>query len=131
MEKIILETEYAVISHDVSLKLGKIVWKRKTSVEEYKHSFITLFDFAKNNTTYFFLSDIRNQSVVSPEGRKWFETDLLPKAIKMGLKKAVSISDDNVFKKYYLNILIKSSKKFGLPLKLFSNEEDAIKWFKE
>lgn len=129
MKKVILDTDYAEISHDPELKLGKIVWKRKTSTEEYQYAFITLLEYSKKNTTDNFLSDIRNQSVVSPENRKWFESDMLPKAIENGLKRAAVVFDGNVFKKYYLNMIIKVTNKFKMPLKMFATEEEAIQWF--
>jgi hypothetical protein len=131
MKKIVLDTDYAEVSHNASLQLGKIVWKRKTSIEEYKNAFITLMDFAEKHTTFFFLSDITKQSVVPPEGRKWFETVMLPLAKKNGLKKAGVITDNNVFKKYYLNLIIKTINKFDIPLKIFSSEEEALEWFKK
>ncbi|MEA3316997.1 MAG: hypothetical protein U9R54_03475 [Bacteroidota bacterium] len=131
MRKLISETDYADVLHDSSVKIGIIIWKRKTSLEEYKNAFIKLLSYAENHPADFFMSDITKQSVVSPEGRKWFETDMLPKAIKLGLKKAATITDGNVFKKYYVNMIIKSTNKFGLPLKLFGTEEEAINWFKK
>lgn len=130
MEKVILDADYAKVSYFSDLKLGKIEWKRKTSSEEYQYAFITLLDYAKNHPADNFLSDIRKQSVVSPENRRWFETEMLPAAIDAGLKRAGVIFDGNVFKKYYINMIIKVSNKFGMPLKMFNTEEEAIEWFK-
>jgi hypothetical protein len=130
MKKIVLDTDYAEVSHDSELKMGKIVWKRKTSTEEYQYAFITIVEYSKIHKTENFLSDIRNQSVVSPENRKWFETEMIPSAIEAGLKRAGVIFDGNVFKKYYLNMIIKVTNKFGLPLKMFGTEEEAVSWFK-
>lgn len=130
MKKIVLDTDYAEVSHDSELKLGKIVWKRKTSTEEYQYAFITIFEYSKTHKTDNFLSDIRNQSVVSPENRKWFESEMLPKVIEGGLKRAGVIFDGNVFKKYYINMILKVTNKFGLPLKMFGTEEEAVSWFK-
>jgi hypothetical protein len=130
MKNIILNTDYAEVSHDSELKLGKIQWKRKTSLEEYQYAFITLVEYAKNHEAQNFLSDIREQSVVSPENRKWFEEVMIPQAIDVGLKRAAVIFDGNVFKKYYLNMIIKVTNKFGLPLKIFNSEDEAIEWFK-
>lgn len=130
MKEVLVDTDYAEISYDPELKLGKIAWKRKTQTEEYRTAFNTILDFSKKNEVDNFLSDIRKQGVVSPENRKWFENEMLPNAVKAGLKRAGSIFDGNVFKKYYINLLIKVSNKFGLPLKLFNTEEEAIAWFK-
>ena len=130
MKKILLDSDYAEASYDEELKLGKVVWKRKTTTEEYQYAFMVLLDHAKDNPSENFMSDIRNQSIVSPENRKWFETEMVPKAIDAGLKRVAIIFDGNVFKKYYINMIIKVTNKFGVPLKMFSTEEEAIEWFK-
>ena len=131
MKKMILETDYVEIIHDSDLNLGKIAWKRKTTLEEYQVAFITMLNYSNENPIKYFLSDIRNQSVVSPESRKWFETEVIPKAIESGYSKAAVLFDGNVFKKHYINMLINVTNKFRVPLKMFNKEEDAIKWFAE
>lgn len=130
MKKIIKDTNFAEISYDTEFKVGKIVWKRKTESSEYHEAFNTLLEFSKKNDVENFLSDINNQGIVSPENRKWFETEMLPEAIKNGLKRAGIVFDGNVFKKYYLNMIIKVSNKYKMPIKLFNNEEETYKWFK-
>src|SRR6056297_1056323 len=130
MKTLIIDTDYAEISYDSGLKSGKIVWKRKTTTEEYQYAFITLLEYSKKHPVDNFLSDIRKQGIVSPENRKWFEKEMLPKAIDSGLKRAATIFDGNIFKKYYLNMIIKVSNKFGLPLKVFNSEQEAVEWFK-
>lgn len=129
MKQVISDHDYAEISYDPSLKLGAVVWKRKPNNSEYQNAFETLIEYSKKHPVENFLSDIRNQGVVSPENRKWFETVMIPKAIDHGLKRAASVFDGNVFKKYYVNMILQAINKFGVPLKLFSTEEDAIKWF--
>lgn len=130
MKKIILDTKFAEISYDSELKLGKIKWKAKASTEEYQFAFITLLEHAEKHSADNFLSDIRKQSVVSPENRKWFEDVMLPRAIEAGLKRAGVVFDGNVFKKYYINMILQVTNKFGLPMKAFNSEEEAISWFK-
>jgi hypothetical protein len=130
MKKLIFESDVVEISYEPELKLAKVVWKKKAETEEYRATFMKVLEYSRANPVDNFLSDIRNQGVVSPDNRKWFEAEMLPKAIKAGLKRAGSIFDGNVFKKYYMNMIIKVSGKFGLPLKLFSTEEEAIEWFK-
>ena len=129
MKTLISEYDHARIYYDAALKLGIIEWKQKPSNTEYQSTFEELITFSKKNPIENFLSDIRNQGVVSPENRKWFESVMIPKAIDHGLKRAATIFDGNVFKKYYINMIIQVINKFGIPLKLFNTEEDAIKWF--
>ncbi|OFX24362.1 MAG: hypothetical protein A2041_09855 [Bacteroidetes bacterium GWA2_31_9b] len=130
MKKIVAAFDYAEISYESILKVGIIVWKKKPTNEEYQNTFEVLIDFSKTHQVDNFLSDIRNQGVVSPETRKWFETVMIPKAIDHGLKRAATIFDGNVFKKYYINMIIQATNKFGMPLKLFNTEEEAFVWFK-
>jgi len=130
MKQVVFEYEYAQIFHDPSIKLGIIVWKRKPDNSEYQNAFEVMIEFSKKHPIDNFLSDIRNQGVVSPENRKWFESVMIPKAIDNGLKRAAVVFDGNVFKKYYINMIIQVINKFGIPMKLFNTEEDAVKWFR-
>lgn len=129
MKQVISDYDYAQIFYDPAIKLGTVVWKRKPENSEYQNAFEVIIEYSKKHPIDNFLSDIRNQGVVSPENRKWFESVMIPKAIDNGLKRAAVIFDGNVFKKYYINMIIQVINKFGIPLKLFSTEEDAVKWF--
>jgi len=113
---------------DDKLSLVKITWRVDCTSENYRYSYKKIIDFQRTTPANFFISDIRDQRIISPEDRKWFEKEIIPVAIKQGLKKAAVISTSSAFKKYYLNLILASTNKFGLPLKIFSNEEDAIKW---
>ncbi|OFX85881.1 MAG: hypothetical protein A2W99_17285 [Bacteroidetes bacterium GWF2_33_16] len=130
MKQVIYDYDYAQILYEPSVKLGIVVWKHKPENAEYQNAFEVMIEYSKKHPVENFLSDIRNQGVVSPDNRKWFETVMIPKAIKNGLKRAAVIFDGNVFKKYYINMIIQVINKYGIPMKLFNTEEDAIIWFK-
>ena len=127
--KVVLDKSFALVTYNSVVKLGKVEWRAKANTEEYQSAFIALLEHTDKYPVHYFLSDITKQSVVSPENRKWFENIMVPMAIGKGLKKAGAIFDGNVFKKYYINLIIKATNKLGLPLKIFRNEEEAIKWF--
>jgi hypothetical protein len=127
-EKVLLDRDYAHVSYNRQLKLGKIIWRRKPVSEEYKLAFHTLLDYAAVEPVEFFLSDMNHQGVISAEDRSWFKSEMLPMAVKSGLKRAAVFFDGNIFVKYYLNLLIISSSKSGLPLRIFQTEEKAIDW---
>jgi hypothetical protein len=131
MENMIFENRCTKVYYNADLQLGKIVWNGIPSAMEYKEPFLKLIDHAKTVPIPNFLSDTTNQGVVNPESRKWFEKEMLPAAMKAGLKRAGVVSNSNVFKRYYINMIIGATNKFALPVKIFSNEEDALKWFAE
>lgn len=124
----ILDTPYAKVTFNKSHQLGQITWKGKATSVEYQNAFNVLLDFQKSETITRYISDIRKQGIISPSDRKWFETVALPKAIEQGLKASAVVFDGNAFKKYYINIILAATNKFGLPTKLFSTYEEAEKW---
>jgi hypothetical protein len=129
-ELTIVDESYVEVKFIPELKLILIEWKGKFTYDQYKDAFIKALDFQKNSGVNVsnFLSDIRNQGVVNPDSRKWFEQNALPRAVSQGLKRAAVVFDGNVFKKYYINIILQATNKFKLPFKFFSTTEEAIDW---
>jgi hypothetical protein len=131
---ILRENDYSKAYFDIEKKVGVIEWKpKKLTVEEYKEPFIQLNEFAAKNKNVFrnFISDTRQQSVVSPENRDWFTKNMIPMAIESGLKRGAVIITGNAFKKYYLNMIIKGSRKFAIDIKVFDDPEKAWKWIEK
>jgi hypothetical protein len=129
METLIFENTCASVYYIPELQLGKIVWNGNPAGDLYKDPFRKLIAHAVHHPTPNFLSDTTNQGIVNPENRKWFETHAIPDAINAGLKRAGIITSANVFKRYYLNMILSATNKFGLPVKMFESEEEAHKWF--
>lgn len=125
---IIRETDFAIISIFKDKSIGKIQWRGRCTSEEYRETFLYLADQQKKYGVIRFLSDVREQAVIAPEDRKWFEKEALPLAINQGLVAAAVVFNGNVFKKYYLNLILQATNKFGLPLKLFNEPEPATEW---
>ncbi len=131
MKNILDDNEFAEVSYETDLKLGKIIWKKKPTFEAYQKAFLTLVEHSKEKQVVeSVMTDTRNQGVVSPENRKWLVGECLPVAVKVGLKQIAVIFDGGVFKQYYLNMILKVINKYGAPMKLFKNEEDALNWIK-
>lgn len=127
-EKIILDKDYALVSYDAVQKLGQIIWRREPSAGEYKTAYLTLLNFASAETVHYFLSDIREQGGALPNERRWFEQELLPAVCKTGLIKAAVVFDGSLSRKYYINLLIAAGKKFGIPIKIFCHQKNALAW---
>ncbi len=119
--------EYASIFYEKQKELIKIVWKRQPEEEEYHDVFESAISYVRGGNTFSrFLSDTRRQGVMSPQYRKWFETEILPQAIEIGMKRAAVITDSNPFRRYYLNLLLSAVNKFNIPFKILGDEEKAV-----
>lgn len=130
---VIFNESYAQLTYYPSLKMIKVVWNGIASAEQYKLTIETALSFQKKEHEPIenYLSNILKQGIVNPESRKWFEQDAMPRASEQGLKRAGVVFDGNVFKKYYLNLILQATNKYKLPMRLFTTEEEAISWFKK
>lgn len=131
MEKILLDKEFATVTFDDDLKLVKLVWKGRTTHEQYMEAFNTGIDYGKEHEVNLFLSDVRNQQIVSPDSRKWFQAEAIPRAKSFGLKRAAVVLDGNVFKRYYLNHIFGTTKRTGIELQFFKNMEEAMDYLRD
>ena len=125
---VVKQTSYATISIFEDRCIGMIQWTGKCTSEEYRSTFLYLAEVQKKYGIIRFLSDVREQAIITPEDRKWFEKEALPIAIDQGLKASAVVFNGNVFKKYYLNLILQAMNTFGLPLKLFNDLEPAEAW---
>ena len=131
MKKILLDEKYAEVSYNLESKLVLVIWKDNNfTSEEYKKTFNIGLDFVSKNKKQFlfFISDTTKQAIVSPEDRKWFQENAVPRAIDAGLQRAAVVVPKNPFKRYYMNLILKVVNKFNIPLKLFSDLDSALKW---
>jgi hypothetical protein len=130
--EIIFENEFSRLSYEEDLKILTITWtNKKLNFEEYQRPFKLALEFMTNKPVENYISDIRNQGIVSPDFRKWLQEVAMPEAAKAGLKRVVGVANVNVFKQYYINHVFQSAKKFGIPFKMFNTIEEAKKWFSE
>jgi len=130
--EIVFESEFAKISYEEDLRLLTIIWtNKKPTFEDYQKPFHEALQFMGHKQVDNYISDIRNQGVISPNYRKWLQEVAIPDAAKKGLKRIVGVTEINIFKKYYINNVFNSAKKFGMPFKFFETPEEAKKWFKQ
>jgi hypothetical protein len=129
MEQKNFESSCAQVYYLPDLGIGKIIWRGSVTQEEYKKPFLALVDLAsKGKKVLRFLSDTRNQGVVSLESRKWFEKEMVPLAIVQGLMRGAVVSNSNMFKTYYINLILSTTQKLNRPFKVFNDEQKAIEF---
>lgn len=126
----IFKSSYAVAVFIPEKKCVEVTWHGNQTTDEYKAVFNALLKFQKESgfSVVGYVSDIRDQGVVNPNSRKWFEQVALPAAVSQGLKFAAVVFDGNTFKRYYLNLILQVANVYGLPLKFFNSKEEAYMW---
>ena len=130
MDELIFENRVCKVYYNESLSLGKVVWNGGPTLEEYKEPFLSLIEYSKKRTIHNFISDIILQGTQSQKNRSWFEEVMMPMAIEHGLKRGAIVTNANPFKKFYINMLLRVSNKFGLPVQIFGDQKEAEAWIK-
>jgi len=128
---IVLDNEYVKITHEKENRILFYVWKKHTVKQPYREVMLRGVEYANGTDIKYFLSDMSRQGIVGPDDRKWFESEVMPKAIEKGLKKVAVVFDGNAFKKHYLNMLLGVLKNHQIPMKVFSDMEKARAWLVE
>lgn len=129
MSKLIRETSAAKTFYSEKDKLIEVIWDAKNiSSEEYRDVFIQALNYAEDAPFELFLSDNTKQGVVSPADRKWFQNYAVKKGISLGLHKAAVVIENNPFKKYYINMILKVVSASGINMKIFTDYNKAKTW---
>lgn len=129
MEQTLFQSNVAKIFYEEDKNLITLIWKSIATSAEYRESFLKVLAYIEKDKIPKFLSDTSLEGTVHPNDRKWLETEVIPKAVKAGLKYTATILDPNVFKKYYLSQLKDSSENSGMSgFQIFGNYDEGRKW---
>lgn len=132
MKEILFETDAYQISYEENYKLLTLIWKRYINSNELKDAYYKIIETIKTKGVKLYLADNRLEGTVHPDDRKWVETEVIPTAVKNGLKFVATILDANVFQKYYLSKLKDTSQNSGMSgFKIFGNYDEGRKWILE
>jgi hypothetical protein len=128
METNVFNAPYATVTYNPKKRLIVLIWTGSPNKEEYQKPFLTMLDYGKKHPVDGMLSDITNQGIISPDNRKWFEKEMMPRAVQAGLKRGAIVTSGNAFKLYYINLILAAVNKFPITTKLFNNQQDAFAW---
>ncbi len=119
---------YASVTYDSDKRCMFLIWNGSPNPDEYKKPFLTMLEYGSKFPVDGMLSDISKQGIITPDNRKWFEKEMMPKAVLAGLKRGAIVTNGNAFKLYYINLILSAVNKFPIQTKLFNNQKDAVDW---
>jgi len=125
----VFKNEYVEISYDDKLKILLIKWYNKElSFEEYQQPFLFGLKMIKEKPIVSLIDDIREQSVISLNYRKWLQDAAIPEGIENGLKRVAIVTNANFIERFFVNNIYQSAKIFGIPFKMVNSIDKANKW---
>ena len=128
--KALFNSEYASISFNAEVKTLELIWKKPTTHGVYQEVFRKSLELLKTHKATSFISDIRNEGIIGPQGSKWLQEEIIPDAVKHGLKKIAIIMNTDVFKKFYINNITNTASNQQIQMNYFDSMADAYAWLK-
>ncbi len=129
MNKVILNTDFALLTLDKKKNTLELTWKQQSNTEIYKETFLTALDIASNKFVKYFLSDIREQGVVSIGDMRWLSEYIIPKVHKLGIEKVAIILVEDIFSTIYAELVEKNLTENNVDMKIFIEKTNAYTWF--
>ncbi|MFN8887596.1 MAG: hypothetical protein ACK5WF_09065, partial [Cyclobacteriaceae bacterium] len=96
--------------------------------EEYRALFSECLNIVKLYHTPYWISDIRNQGVVSADDQRWMLQTIYPEANKNGLVQTALIYNPQNFSTEYMARIQAAADGLGINLQFFDNRKDADAW---
>jgi hypothetical protein len=129
MGEIIYNSEIVDFTYFKSDLLAELIWNQNTNSEEFRTIYALAVDFATNNKVQYFLSDMRNEGLVSIDDVKWLTKEVIAKAQDFGIKKIALVHEDDItFSTIYAESVKKKLEKSAIHVQIFTDIISARAW---
>ena len=129
MGDIIYNSDIVDLTYSKSDLLVELIWKQNTSSEEFRALYTFAVNFATKNKVKYFLSDMRNEGLISLEDVKWLTSEVISKAQDFGIKKIALVNEDDIiFSTIYAESVKKKLEKSAINVQIFNDTASARAW---
>ena len=122
------ENECAQLYYDARTNCINIIWKRKITTKEYREIFETLIQTIRVFHSPGWIADLRNQGGVSEKDQEWFLHEVLPEAVRFGLRRNAVVRHDDQDKEPYYQKGAERAKELGIEVRFFDSMDEAKSW---
>lgn len=129
-EQVFHENEAVRLCYDANINCTLIEWRRHVTSPEYRNAFEAVLQTLRSYSTPAWIADLRKQGSIDVEDQKWFMTNVLPEAVRCGLKRIGAIGFTNPVRKSYYDSMIAKTAELGIELRVFETMDQAKDWVK-
>ncbi|MFN8804963.1 MAG: sensor histidine kinase, partial [Bacteroidota bacterium] len=123
--QVFLENEAAQLFFDAELNTTVIVWKRKITSAEYRTVFDAILQTLRTYHSPGWIADLRKQGQVEVEDQIWFVNNVLPEAVRLGLKRIVTVGFRDPSRSVYYERMKAVTAELGIDLYACDTLEEA------
>ncbi len=128
MEEFLHNSDIVTLKYDKSKSLLELHWKQNANSSEFKETFNKAIECSKKNIIRYFLSDMRNEGLISTQDMKWLEIEVLKRAIEHKVKKIALVFDDLIFSTVYAETVKRKLQNSLIDVRFFSDTDSARAW---
>jgi signal transduction histidine kinase len=126
--QIVFESDFGSIFYNARTNCAGIIWKRQVTSDQYRLLFTKCLDMVRLYHTPYWISDLSRQGTISPEDQKWMVTNILPDAIRHGMRKIANVYFVGQNNEEYRNRIKETSLKLGAEIEFFTDRKKAEDW---
>jgi signal transduction histidine kinase len=130
--QLLYDEDHAEIFFDAQVNATGVIWKHPVTSEQYRMVFRKCLDFVHSYNTPNYIADMSNQGPINREDQGWMFEEILPLAIKNGLKKIAAVRPDikDPMVIEYIKGINENVRKLGAEQRFFDSLEDAVEWIR-
>ena len=128
--QVFLDDETALLYYDANINNTVIIWKKEITSESYRLVFDTVLKTLKTYNSPGWIADLRDQGIVLEVDQLWFSANILPEAVKNGLKRIATVGFSDPKRVAYYKLMVTKAAVLGIELQVFENLEEAIDWMR-
>ncbi|MEJ7646728.1 MAG: HAMP domain-containing sensor histidine kinase [Chryseolinea sp.] len=131
--QVLYQESYAEIFYDARVNATGVIWKGPVSSEQYRAVFRKCLEFVRSYNTPNYIADLRQQGPIATGDQHWMFHEILPQAIRNGLKRIAGIAGnlDDPLVLEYVEGINKTILKLGATQKYFSSREECFEWLQQ
>ncbi len=127
-EQLIYDAEYGSIFYNAKINCAGIAWKKQVTSEQYRTLFNKCLNIVKMYHTPYWISDLRQQGVVSVDDQRWMLQTIFPEANKNGLIQTAVIYNPQDHSTEYPTRIRVAAESMGIAIEFFDNRKSADEW---
>lgn len=130
--QILYQEAHVEIFYDAKINATGVIWKGSVTSEQYRSVFKKCLEFVHSYNTPNYISDISRQGPIAKEDQDWMFAEVLPYAIRNGLKKIAAVRTDtsDPLVMEYLAGINENIEKLGAKQQFFRSLDDAFDWLR-
>jgi len=128
--QVLYQESYAEIFYDARVNATGVIWKGTVTSEQYRSVFRKCLEFVRSYNTPNYIADLRLQGPIQTADQLWMFQEILPQAIRNGLKRIAGIAGnlDDPLVLQYIQGINENLLKLGAVQKYFPSREAAFEW---